>query len=447
MPTATSRARSRPGPRRFWSAVGTGLSAAPGEGVDDLAPTVRVENANLAGPAAHTFPDRTRLDQDSFLAPVTVNRELQTAGSTASTHHLEITLPAGIAYKAGDHLGVFPRNPADIVAAIAERCRLDLSATVVLSPSGAGAPEDQGLPFAFPIAVGDLLENYVDLTGPVTRRDLRAWAKTADCPPDKARLQGWLADVPGLVGGRKPRLTDLLAEVPSVRLDLATLLTTRPTLKPRYYSISSSPLLAPEHCSITVGVQHFKGADGVDRKGLCSSFLADTLEGASLRVVVKDTGSTFRLPEDPRVPIILVGPGTGLAPLRGFLQERHALRARGITVVAACSSSAAAARRIISTARNSKATRRRAPSPSSRSASRAPAGSAEDLRAGSDPRPGPARRGSARGRRLDLRLRQRPRHGPRRPQGLHRHRRRRRRDRPPRFRRPLSPGRLGQRLR
>lgn len=316
----------------FWSAVGTGLSAAPAEGVDDLAPTVRIENANLAGPAAHTFPDRTRLDQDSFLAPVTVNRELQTAASTASTHHLEITLPAGIAYKAGDHLGVFPRNPADIVAAIAERCRLDLSATVVLSPSGAGAPEDQGLPFGVPISVGDLLENYVDLTGPVTRRDLRAWAKTADCPPDKARLQSWLADVPGLVGGRKPRLTDLLAEVPSVRLDLATLLTTRPTLKPRYYSISSSPLLSPEHCSITVGVQHFHGSDGVDRKGLCSSFLADTLEGASLRVVVKDTGSTFRLPEDPVAPIILVGPGTGLAPLRGFLQERHALRARGIAV-------------------------------------------------------------------------------------------------------------------
>ncbi|MQT12373.1 bifunctional cytochrome P450/NADPH--P450 reductase [Segnochrobactrum spirostomi] len=316
----------------FWSAVGTGSSAAPAAEVDDLAPTVRVDNANLAGPAAHTFADRTRLEQDSFLAPVTVNRELQAAGSSASTHHLEITLPAGIGYKAGDHLGVFPHNAADVVAAVAERCRLDLSATVVLSPAGAAASEDQGLPFGVPVAVGDLLANYVDLTGPVTRRDLRAWAKTADCPPDKARLQAWLADVPGLVGGRKPRLTDLLAEVPSVRLDLATLLSVRPTLKPRYYSISSSPLLSPEHCSITVGVQHFKGADGVDRKGLCSSYLADTAEGATLRVVVKDTGSTFRLPEDPLAPIILVGPGTGLAPLRGFLQERHALRARGIAV-------------------------------------------------------------------------------------------------------------------
>lgn len=321
----------------FWSAVDAGFGAASASPIetaaaDDLAPTVRVESANLAGPVARPFPDYTPLDADSFLAPVVVNRELQAHGSSASTHHLEITLPAGVAYKAGDHLGVFPRNPADVVAAVAERCRLDLSATVILSPAGAAAPEDQGLPFGTPVSVGDLLATYVDLTGPITRRDLRAWAKTADCPPDKARIAAWLADVPGLVGGSKPRITDLLAQVPSVRLDLATLLTVRPTLKPRYYSISSSSLLAPDSCSVTVGVKRFKGPDGSDREGLCSHYLAGTAEGTTLRVVVKDTGSTFRLPENPLTPIILVGPGTGLAPLRGFLQERHALHSRGIAI-------------------------------------------------------------------------------------------------------------------
>ena len=109
-----------------------------------------------------------------------------------------------------------------------------------------------------------------------------------------------------------------------------------PLLVPRYYSISSSPLEEPGRCSITVAVVEGPARSGRgDYRGVCSSYLAGQGEGSSLHALVKETKAAFRLPDDPRVPIIMIGPGTGLAPFRGFLQERAVLKARGQTLGAA----------------------------------------------------------------------------------------------------------------
>ena len=103
-----------------------------------------------------------------------------------------------------------------------------------------------------------------------------------------------------------------------------------PPLAPRYYSISSSPLVSPRHCAITVG--HLSG---VARSGLgmfhgvCSSYLCASPADKVIYAFVRDTGSAFRLPDDPERPLIMLGAGTGIAPFRGFLQERAALRAGG----------------------------------------------------------------------------------------------------------------------
>jgi cytochrome P450/NADPH-cytochrome P450 reductase len=284
------------------------------------------------GNTGGTPMSRIKLDEDSLLSVMQVNRELQAAGSPGSTRHIEIPLPGSATYAAGDHLGVFPENPPALVEAVAKRSGMTPSTTVLLSSVGPDGSGVSGLPLGLPISVGEILTHYVDLAGPVTRRELRAWAKAADCPADKLRLDRWLADFAGVISESKPAMMDLLDQVPSVRVDLATLLTLRPSLKPRYYSISSSPLVSRDHCSLTVGVQRFKCADGVERAGLCSSYLAGLAEGMTVRVVVKDTGSSFRLPADASLPVILVGPGTGLAPLRGFIQERRALRGRGAKV-------------------------------------------------------------------------------------------------------------------
>src|SRR5581483_8684820 len=101
-------------------------------------------------------------------------------------------------------------------------------------------------------------------------------------------------------------------------------------LAPRYYSISSSPSGDATRCSITVGVVEGPAASGQGiYKGVCSTYLAGRRAGESVHVMVRETKAGFRLPEDDAVPIIMVGPGTGLAPFRGFLQERAARKAKG----------------------------------------------------------------------------------------------------------------------
>jgi cytochrome P450/NADPH-cytochrome P450 reductase len=88
-----------------------------------------------------------------------------------------------------------------------------------------------------------------------------------------------------------------------------------------------------QQCSITVGVVEAPARKGYDTYyGVCSTYLAEQLKGSAIWAFAKDTRSTFRLPQDARTPIIMVGPGTGVAPFRGFLQERAALKARGKAV-------------------------------------------------------------------------------------------------------------------
>lgn len=315
----------------LWRALDAASAAdAPAPDVVE-APAIKVEVVNFAGGAAGAAPRAgTKLDEGAVLTRIGVNRELQGPGARGSTRHLEIPLPAGTTYAAGDHLGVFPCNPPALVSAAAALCDLAPETVVLLSATDPQVAAETGLPLGMPVPVSELLAEHVDLAGPVTRRDLRVWAKAARCPPDAARIAAWLADFPALSAG-KPRMTDLLAQVPSVRVDLATLLSVRPPLKPRYYSISSSPLLSPDACSLTVGVHRFACAEGALHDGLCSTYVAGCAEGMPVRVLVKNTGSSFHLPADPKVPLILVGPGTGLAPLRGFLQERHALRDKGVS--------------------------------------------------------------------------------------------------------------------
>jgi sulfite reductase alpha subunit-like flavoprotein len=97
-------------------------------------------------------------------------------------------------------------------------------------------------------------------------------------------------------------------------------------LTPRSYSISSSPLVSPHEVQLTVSVVRYRGADGGQRGGVCSTFLADRAGAAP---VFLQRSPHFRPPEDGGAPMIMVGPGTGIAPFRGFLQERRALGQTG----------------------------------------------------------------------------------------------------------------------
>ena len=312
----------------LWGAVATALGV-------ELAPAEAAEPAHLvvelvAGPDAGARED----GHGARPMRVAVNRELHAkAGpfpSERSTRHIELELPAGVSYRAGDHLGVAPRNPDALVARVAARFGLDPASHVILRRDG-GRPGF--LPVGAPIALARLLGEYVELQDVASRRHLQTMVEHTECPWTRPRLAGLADDEARYkdeVMARRRSVLDLLEEYPACQLPFNGYLEMLPPLRPRYYSISSSPLHDARRCSITVAVVAGEARSGRGAfEGVCSNHLLHHGEGSLVQAFVKDTRSAFRLPDEPATPIIMIGPGTGLAPFRGFLQERAALGAQG----------------------------------------------------------------------------------------------------------------------
>jgi cytochrome P450 / NADPH-cytochrome P450 reductase len=312
----------------LWGAVATalGVELAPAEAAEPAHLTVEI----VAGPDAGAREDGV----GARPMRVAVNRELHTKGgrfpSERSTRHIELELPAGVAYRAGDHLGVVPRNPDALVARVAAKFGLDPASHVILRRAG-GRPGF--LPVGAPIALARLLGEYVELQEVASRRHLQTMIEHTECPwtgPRLTALAGDEARYKDEVMARRKSVLDLLEEYPACQLPFNVYLEMLPPLRPRYYSISSSPLHDARRCSITVAVVAGEARSGRGAfQGVCSNHLLRHPEGSLVQAFVKDTRSAFRLPDDPVTPIIMIGPGTGLAPFRGFLQERAELRARG----------------------------------------------------------------------------------------------------------------------
>jgi cytochrome P450/NADPH-cytochrome P450 reductase len=267
---------------------------------------------------------------------VLANRELQTTEgpncSDRSTRHIELALPEGMRYQTGDHLGVLPRNNADMVRRVLARFRLDGEAQVIIRRNGAGKSH---LPLNQPVALTDLLSNYVELQDTATRAQLAKLAEHTECPPHKLQLLA-MADEStyrSAVFDRHIALLDLLERYPACELPFNAFLEMLPPLRPRYYSISSSPMLHAHDASITVGVVDApaRSVSGA-YKGVASNFLAQQPQGSAVYGFIRSPNVPFRPPTDTRTPMIMVGPGTGLAPFRGFLQERAVLKAQGAEV-------------------------------------------------------------------------------------------------------------------
>jgi cytochrome P450/NADPH-cytochrome P450 reductase len=129
---------------------------------------------------------------------------------------------------------------------------------------------------------------------------------------------------------------DLLEEFPACELPFHAYLEMLSLLAPRYYSISSSPSNDPARCSVTAAVVEAPASSGRGiYRGVCSNYLARRRVGDTIHATVRETKAGFRLPDDTTVPLIMIGPGTGLAPFRGFLQERAARKAQGARLGAA----------------------------------------------------------------------------------------------------------------
>ena len=262
------------------------------------------------------------------------SRELQSPElSGRSTRHIEFALPEGVSYRAGDHLGVIPENPRGLVSRVAAAFWLTPETRVRLHQAQAGASP---LPTEQILSVNTLLSHYIELQEVATRHQLGVLAGYAEASEEKESLELLARDqveYDQSVKARRKSVVDLLEEYPSVRLPFAHYLEMVSTLKPRYYSISSSP----EHCarllSITVGVVDAQARHGRGRyRGVCSNYLAAVPRGQAVYAFLQEAQGTFGLPNSLAVPLVMVGAGTGVAPYRGFLQERAVAKRAGHSV-------------------------------------------------------------------------------------------------------------------
>ncbi|MED1539693.1 bifunctional P-450/NADPH--P450 reductase [Bacillus inaquosorum] len=265
-------------------------------------------------------------------ASIAENRELQSANSDRSTRHIEIALPPDVEYREGDHLGVLPRNSQTNVSRILHRFGLKGTDQVTLSASGRSAGH---LPLGRPVSLQDLLSYSVEVQEAATRAQIRELAAFTVCPPHKRELEDLTAEGVYQEQILKKRISmlDLLEKYEACDMPFERFLELLRPLKPRYYSISSSPRVNPEQASITVGVVRGPAWSGRgEYRGVASNYLAERKAGDDVVMFVRTPESRFQLPEDPETPIIMVGPGTGVAPFRGFLQARAALKREGKTL-------------------------------------------------------------------------------------------------------------------
>ena len=227
-------------------------------------------------------------------------------------------LPDGVSYAAGDHLAVFARNDPEQVQRALHLLRTPRDQVVRLRARGA-----THLPVGTPVTAGLLLTEFVELQEPATRSDLETLTAHTSCPHTREQLTMLTRAYTEEILAKHVCVTDLLARFPAITLPLAVFLEMAGPIRPRYYSISSSPLAAPGHVRLTVGLVQGPAWSGRGRyRGTCSTYLADLTPGEIFYAQVRTPTPSFRLPADPTTPVILIGPGTGIAPLIGFLEER-----------------------------------------------------------------------------------------------------------------------------
>ena len=262
--------------------------------------------------AAAAPPRYTRANP--FHAKLLVNRRLSGPESEKDTRHFELDLTGwGLSFEVGDSLAVYATNDPQLVEEI-------------IHALGATGDEQVPRPKGEPTTLREALLRDYSITQP-TPKVLKAIAQRASAAPTlhyllapdrKQDLQTYLWGM---------EVIDFLIEHPSAHFRPEEFVSLLTKLQPRLYSVASSLKAYPEQVHFIVDVVRYE-SHGRLRKGVCSSFLAERADDVPVPVF-PSVAKHFHLPEDPDVPIIMVGPGTGVAPFRAYLQERKATGATG----------------------------------------------------------------------------------------------------------------------
>lgn len=273
--------------------------------------------------------------KNPYLAPIIVNRELHKSGGR-SCMHVEFDLEGSkMRYEAGDHLAVYPVNDSDLVDRLGKLCNANLE--TVFSLINTDTDSSKKHPFPCPTTYRAALTHYLEITALPRTHILKELVEYCSDEKDKeflklmsstsvegkAEYQKWVQD-------SCRNIVHILEDIQSCRPPLDHVCELLPRLQPRYYSISSSSKVYPTTVHITAVLVKYETPTGRVNKGVATTFLSmkhpqeGTTQKADLpRVPIFIRKSQFRLPTKPETPIIMIGPGTGLAPFRGFIQERH----------------------------------------------------------------------------------------------------------------------------
>ncbi|KAI9048833.1 hypothetical protein LZ554_007664 [Drepanopeziza brunnea f. sp. 'monogermtubi'] len=289
----------------LWSALG-----GDAEAEEETSLEVEIDTGNRS----------SRLRQDVKEA-VVLSNEILTKPGIPEKRHITLNLPTGMTYKAGDYIAVLPMNNASTVRRVLKWAHLPWD-TMLTIKSGANTT----LPTGHPISAMDVLTMYVELSQPATRKNI---ARIAASSPDES-VRAKILDLAAkdfeeeILNKRKSPL-DILEEYPSAVLPLGDFLAMLPPMRIRQYSISSSPLADPTIATLTWAVLDTpsKVAGGKRFLGVASNYMSGLEEGDRIHVAVKPSHGLFHPPADLEgTPVIMFCAGTGLAPFRGFVQER-----------------------------------------------------------------------------------------------------------------------------
>lgn len=270
------------------------------------------------GAQEQRFPDMQSLEviENSCLAEAS-------AEFGEAKHHLSLRLPDDATYKTGDHLLVMPRNRSSLVQRVAKRFGMPLDQNLAIMRN---TPGDDPLPVGQELTVAELLTHYVELQDPMSLRILNKLIEFIGCPNRRAEAESLSGDNERFereIGGPRVSLLQYLEAAPECELPFELFLEYVAPVRPRYYSISSSALVEPRSVDLTISVLNSPQQD-MDTmfEGACSHYLAERKVGSRVTARVRAVDSHFLPPADLSTPIIMIGPGTGVAPFRGFLLDR-----------------------------------------------------------------------------------------------------------------------------
>jgi sulfite reductase (NADPH) flavoprotein alpha-component len=305
-------------PYRAWKdAVGNRLRELASPSGDAAANSAIPQSAtgatDLQTPALQVAEPAHSRD-NPYLSPLAEKRALTHPSSSKLTIHLDFAIEdSAIKYEAGDACGVIPQNSLELVDAVLGLLPFSGEETVEI-PKVGGVDLRNGLLRHFAITR-------------LTRKMVAEYAALAQC----AQLSGLLApdqqsELEQYLHGRD--LFDLLRQCPGALQTPEQLVKMLPRLTPRLYSISSSPAAHPGRVHTTVSVVRYRSHER-ERGGVCSTLLSDRIEVGDRLPIYIQPNKKFRLPQDSAAPVIMIGPGTGIAPFRAFLHERRATGATG----------------------------------------------------------------------------------------------------------------------